>query len=841
MLDLNANYLVEAGAGTGKTACLVERIAQALDSGLYLPEGIAAITFTRQAAGELRSRLRQRLGSLPCLFVGTIHALCARILRDFPLEAGLSPNFRELEEAQELEGLSHTLLECWPQLQEPELEPASLWPALQILQQNGDLDFPGGDHRYGRIVDFLKEVRSKYRQQRLRQGLLSFQDLLQKALELACLPQVQQEFQLLLVDEFQDTDPLQTKLLQSLSQGRAGSLFLVGDPKQSIYRFRRADIRSYQLLRQSWTDRGGKLHELNLTRRSSPALCAWLNRSFRSLFPEQPGLLQAHYRPMTSLRPHTDAVPVYRLPCARARQEAEQVAAFILDRVRSGTHAFGDFLVLTVRNHPLRLYQTVFQEQGIPIQSPPRRGPLGARASSLLPLLRHLIDPQDKPVLVGVLRGPLFGHSDRELYQHVQQAGTLRPYPPGGGLPEVAASLQKLDNWRLAVRWLPPGAALAYLLRESGLAQLAIEEDSQAELQGLLDSMRRSGERGLTLSQAVHELMAQGVVNLPPCGFARHDVVRLLTVHKAKGLEARVVILAAPQAGLSKRVDSLVDDQRRGYLRLENVAEPPDWAQMETEEKQRASAEHTRLLYVAATRAQETLVVSLAGASSPWRDLEPFLVDAPLLPQARLEPVPTSRTVSSEPRLRSLEPSWRKLTVSSGRNLLKPALSAEVPDLDARDWGHLLHSLLERAAFLSDLELVNWGRWYCRHQPRLLKSLPRALGLLHEVRRSVLGEWMGQAQQLLVEVPFGVRSGRRLRFGTLDLALLRLDGWGLFDYKTDRQPVSTMATHYSRQMARYAQCWAQLCGRCPHYTGLFSLRELKLSVDLTPPGELEEE
>lgn len=841
MLDLDVNYLIEASAGTGKTACLVERIVQALQSRRYQAQGIAAVTFTRQAAGELRSRLRQKLPQQPLPFVGTIHALCAGLLREFPLEAGLTPNFRELDEVQEEAGLCQALRDGWVEFNETRLEPGLLLPALRVVQQNGDLEYPGGEDEYGRILRFLQRVRADYREQRLRQGELCFLDLLQKTLQVAHLPQVRQRWQLILVDEFQDTDPLQIQLLQRLTQDRPGSLFLVGDPKQSIYRFRRADMRTYQNLRQSWSTRGGRLHELNQTQRCTPALCSWLNDTFSSLFPQQPNSLQAHFTPMTSVRTATSAVPVYRMPCAQPRHEIQQVGAFILHRVKQGTHGFGDFMVLTVRNQPLRLYQEIFQHMGIPSLSPARRGPLGPGAASLLPLLRHLIDPQDKPVLVGVLRGPIFGHSDRELYQHVQQAGTIRPYPLGGGLATVAVSLQKLDNWRVAVRWLPPGAALAYLLEETGLGQLARREGYLAELDALLDSMRRSGERGLTLAQAVEELMSQGVVSLTQAGLGRKDVVRLLTVHKAKGLEARVVILAAPRSGLSQRVDSVVDDRRRGFLRIEQIAEPPDWRQMEALEKECISAEHLRLLYVAATRAQETLVVGLAGAQSPWRSLEPFLDAAPLLPQLQHEPIsaPTNEnTPASRP---VLDPGWRKVTISSGRTLLKPSLAAEVPGLDARDWGHLVHSLLERATDLTDLELVNWGRWYCRHQPKLLRALPQALGVVHEARRSPLGDWIRQSCECLVEVPFGVRSGRSLRFGTLDLALCRGDGWGLVDYKTDRQTLSVLATQYARQMARYAQCWTMLCQQTPRYAGLFSLREMKLSVDLTPPGELEEE
>ncbi len=819
------NILVEASAGTGKTHRLVERIVEGIRTGQFRAGRVAAITFTRKAASELRGRLRQELEILP--FVGTIHAFCAQLVRAFPVEAGLSHNFRELDEMEELEGLKSALSTCQRDL---DIEPRLLWSALQAVHQHGELDFPAVGHEYAKVVTVLLRAREDYRNHRLRHGLLSFQDLLHKALELATMETVQNLYDAFLVDEFQDTDPLQVELLLRLTRQRPGSLFLVGDPKQSIYRFRGADMRTYQALRRSWP---GSLEELNVTRRSTPELCRWLNRVFADLFPPQPSEAQAHYRALSSMRSPAATPPVYQLACAQPRHEAERIAGFILGAVRDGSHRFGDFLVLATRNRPLRLFYEVFQRLGIPCEAPLRRVPLSGWAAGLLPLLRHLVDPQDKAILVGVLRGPLFGYSDRELYQHVQLAGTLRPYPPEAGLPSIAASLQKLNEWRLRVRWLPPGAALAYLVEETGVAQLA----GPAELRGMQEALRRSGERGLTLAQAVTELMKLGVVELPRQGLDEDNCVRLLTIHKAKGLESRVVFLSSPQVAWSQTLEMVVDDNRKGFLCLKGVAQPPHWPELLAREKERAEAEQIRLLYVAATRARETLVVSRGGERSAWRPLEPYLEEAHPLPQPDLCAETPPSSGNRAPGQLVTHPSWRKVRLGEGRRLLKPVLEAEVPGLDARDWGHLVHSLLERAVGWPELDVEAWARWSNRNQPRMLGALPRALALVQAVRETQLSQWLRESEPVLVEVPFGHREGNRLRFGTVDLALRRGSGWGLIDYKSDRQTLEVLTEHYAGQMEKYAHCWSDILREITEYSGVFSIRELELSVDLTPPGK----
>ena len=651
--DLGANFLVEASAGTGKTHSLAARIVRGLVEGAYDVQNTVAVTFTRKAAAELRSRIRfglERAGAnaaleqLDGMLIGTVHAFCAWILRQFPVEVGVSPGFRELDELEDRRMRRRFLREAWDrpdghallrELRALDVEPRDLWAALDSIIDNDDVDYPasqtappdfsatwkevrrfaqflsdslppsdeaeptckilragrdliarvaGGHPRrvrdqvallsawdcdlapvkrywgkkrdeqnqrltpvleavatfrhsvatpflrawraynYGRIVPFLLEVRQRCRRERVNLALLSFSDLQTRSATLlrdcpSVRARMQEQVRHLFVDELQDSDPIQAEIYFLLAGPgprwtevvpRDGSLFLVGDPKQSIYRFRRADIGVYNTIRERLIATGGNIVSLETSFRSVPALCDWSNSAFSRLLPIEPDARQARFSALSPSVSSGSGPAVFRLASRSqryqdvSREESERIAQHIAGQVRDEhTHAWGDFLILTARKSEVRVYQQALNRLGIPSEAHCEEGALGSRAASFLPLLLHLADPQDNANLVGVLRGALFGHSDEELYLHVQSAGSLRPYPAASVGPaqvgSVHASLNRLDAWRLAVRWMPLGAAASLLLEETGLAVLAIAEGqrSLAELRGLVSSLRASGEAGL--------------------------------------------------------------------------------------------------------------------------------------------------------------------------------------------------------------------------------------------------------------------------------------------------------------------------------------------------------
>ena len=1006
--DLESNFLVEASAGTGKTHSLASRIVRGIVRGAYPVSRVAAVTFTRKAAAELSGRIRLELekagaatalAQFDQLFVGTVHSFCGRLLRQFPVQAGVSPGFRELEEGEDRRLRRHFVRSGWeePQgrsllrlLAEFDMGASDLWSGLDCLVNHGEVDFPAesvglpdfssawkvvdsfrdylvaimprvderqvtckllnlsqnlcrkigqahrdrlrdlirlvtpweseptvvklywGSHKeernrrvasvleavarfreqlvrpfltrcrvhlYGECLPFLSRVRQLYQKERHKLALLNFNDLLCVCVRMlrendSVRERLQEKFRHLFIDEFQDTDPIQAEIFFLLAGPgqhwlqvvpRPASLFLVGDPKQSIYRFRRADIQTYNAVRARILETGGKVVGLETSFRSRPALCEWVNRSFSNLLPPGPTAHQAHFAPLHSEQGEQAGAAVFQLTGAAPRyqeaptEEAEVIASRIQAWVcQEKTHAWGDFLILTARKLEVRVYQRALQRLEIPCQAVCEEGPLGARAASFLPLLRHLADPQDKANLVGVLRGPMFGHSDEELFGHVQTAGSLRPHPVMSSPPSsVAASLAKLDKWRLAIRWMPLGAAAQLLLDETGLASLAAAEIPVrlAELRGIVQSLRSSGEAGLTLAQGVAELVERGAVELPATTCGSSDVVRVMNVHKAKGLEARVVFLASPTAGFSLTADHVLTSHGEGFVCLRKFrkacAHPAQWASLEAEEMTYLQAEQRRFLYVAATRARETLIVGVWGGSHgsvsrPWLDLHPFLQDCPEMPRAFADSPTISATPSTTPsewqqlqegRESRRTPGWTRGSAAVGRPS-KPTLPPDHVKVDAQDWGRLIHRLLEaltRQPHLTREEFFRLGRWFCFDIPGLLEALPAALEALEHIKRSPLWDWLEDARDRLVEVPFGVKSRSRLLFGTIDLALRRDDGWGLIDHKTDRQRMDALVNSYARQVEQYAQSWSEVTEEPLRYSGLFGVREGQLSPDLTPP------
>lgn len=983
--DLETNFLVEAGAGSGKTYSLVSRLVAGLVRGTYQVQHLVVVTFTRKAAAELTARLRlelekagaqQALRDFPEMFVGTIHAFCGRILREYPVQAGITPAFREIEQKED-ELLQRAVLRASLNLPEGQrllrllkdfaAGAAELLPGLHAMCDRGELDFlepevavpdlsaawievdrlarsleplvpdcqeaeptckilslsqklllsarlsdrdsprdllrllgewetaPKAVKRYwgqkreeqnvalagvtplvddfrasvvlpqleawraylyGQCVPFLRKVRAACQEERRQQGLVSFHDLLRKSVDLLkrhpdVLATLQARFRHLCVDEFQDTDPLQAELFLMLAGERPGSLFLVGDPKQSIYRFRHADVRTYQKVRQHLLNGGGQTLALTTSFRSTPPICQWVNAVFERLLPPHSSPQQAAFSP---LHPHRgDTGPaLYRLTqhsgryTEVAQDEAGKIAAYI---AQSGQPP-GDFLILTSRRAEQLVYQRALRALGVPYQSGSEPMPLTPLGRDFLSLMLTLANPADSISLTGVLRGPFFGHSDRELFLHCRENGHIRLGVEESGLENVRESLHKLSRLREELRCLQPGAAVRVVIRDLGLTWLAGSE----ELTAMEDELSERGRSGLTLVQSVVELLEADLVQPGQLHSGQRKVVRVMNVHKAKGLEARVVFLAAPTQGLPLQVDSALTPDGSGLFCLRRhrklLAHPPDWARLAQEESEFLAAERIRLLYVAATRAQEVLVVggwsgTHGAAICPWLPLEEFLRESPELPMPpKLPPLPELPVLSAEEVLQRQQlaeesarrcrlPSWQRSSVTASNKIrgFRSTLPADPSHGEGKDWGDLVHKLLEQLVLHPQLqrpELENLARWFALERPHLAPYLEAALDLLDTVRASEFWQRVLQSNQRLAEVPFGRRSGNQILFGVIDLLLSNPEGWDIVDYKTDRKRVEELLAAYAPQLEEYAQSWTAVTGEAVTSTAIFGVREGKL-------------
>jgi len=716
-------------------------------------------------------------------------------------------------------------------------------------------------HLYAECLPFLLRVRKAAQEERRQLGLSNFQDLLGKCADLLrdhpeVVERLKQRFQHLFVDEFQDTDPLQAEILLRLASKsadesdwletcpRPASLFLVGDPKQSIYRFRHADMRMYYRVRQYLLDNQGELLQLTTSFRSNAPICSWINSVFSQLLPAQASSRQAAFAPLTAHHPGSGQPAILHLTLDSQRHtelpliEARQLAAYI----SASGYAPGDFLILTCRIGELAVYQKALQELGIPYRSSGEPRPLQAHGHSFLCLLRSLAHPGDSIALTSVLRGRFFGHSDAELFLHRQAGGELRLGPGQGGSETIKPSLAALESLSERIRSLGPGAAAHLVIAELGLHWL----DGYDELDAIADELSERGEAGLTLLQGVVELLEAGQIQPRNLHSGERDAVRILNVHKAKGLEARVVFLAAPAQGLPLQVDNLVTGDGFGAICLRRfrklLAHPRGWHELAEQELAYLTAERTRLLYVAATRAREMLVVSSwsgshAAANCPWVALAPFLKDCPQLeipspsnrylkPIQQLE-VPASRNAARE---RCRQASWKRSAVTTNNKTsgFRSTLPLEASEGQGKDWGDLIHRLLEYSVRHPDCsrdQLLQLARWFSLDTPQLAPYLEAALEVVARVQATDFWSAVRSAQQRLVEIPFGRREHSHLMLGIIDLLLSQPDGWDIVDYKTDRKRMQDLLAAYARQIEEYARSWNTITGETVRSAGIFSIRE----------------
>ncbi|MEZ5236672.1 MAG: UvrD-helicase domain-containing protein [Acidimicrobiales bacterium] len=501
-------------------------------------------------------------------------------------------------------------------------------------------------------------------------GLLEFHDLLVLARSMlrhspTARQALHRRYRHLLLDEFQDTDPLQIELAVLVATAVAdpgsarwsslevepGRLFFVGDPKQSIYRFRRADISLFLEARDRF-GRDGGLARLNANFRTVGPVLDWVNGLFGTLMPdEQPGR-QPAYEPLRAMRQPCDGIDHRPLllggphldRAARAadvrRAEAADVAATIADVIARpdawpvGEEGGGwrparlsDVTILLPARTSLPYLREALDGAAIPYRL--ATGTLvydTQEVRDVLAVLRAVDDPSDELALVAALRSPLYACSDVELYRFRRAGGRwdLRSEPPDGLPADQPVSLAFahlrslwLDRW-----WHSPSELLGRVLRERHGFLLGFGAPRPADvwrrLRFLVDQARAfedAGGGGLRafLDWAALQGADGAAVHEPLLPELDEDAVRIMTMHGAKGLEFPITILSgmSTAAGGSRRgVSVLWGEDGSPELRLSKTLATEFHEPRADLEAEMDRFEKLRLLYVAATRARDHLVVS---------------------------------------------------------------------------------------------------------------------------------------------------------------------------------------------------------------------------------------
>ncbi len=508
------------------------------------------------------------------------------------------------------------------------------------------------------ILPLVEAFVRQYAERRRLAGTAEFDDLLIWSRDLLrdqaeVRAYFQQRFTCVLVDEFQDTDPLQVEIVLYLTSGDQvttdwrelqplpGRLFVVGDPKQSIYRFRRADIAIYEWVTTRVLAEG--LLRIKQNFRSVPNVIDWVNDVFGRLILEIEGV-QPQYGPLVSARADNrhghPSVVLIQGQAERAdeqRQEEARLLAGAIERLVKEERwiveenkterpaLWRDVAILLPSRTGIEHYERALAAREIPFRHEGGRSFFDRQeVRELISCLRAIDDPTDRLSLVAALRSGAFGCSDDEIYRFVRGGGVLDIRIPSDAhvaeVNEALATLRRLHDRRGRIT-LP--RFIGEVLDETRLVEYALTlpqgQQAAANLLKVADQARafsgvragglRAFVRWLATSSGGHADEADAAV-----AESRDDVVRILTIHGAKGLEFPIVALANLNTDRASRSPFAIPDPNSGRLALSvgtkgSEFKTPNFDQDLEREKLHDEAEQGRLLYVAATRARDYLIV----------------------------------------------------------------------------------------------------------------------------------------------------------------------------------------------------------------------------------------
>lgn len=750
-IGAHGRVFVAAGAGTGKTTVLVERFTNAvIDEGVDIGS-LLVITYTEKAAGELRSRIRNRLvehgrpdlaRDLDGAWISTIHGFCRRMLGTYPLQAGVDPRFRVLTDPQarviQGEAFTEALREFCGEdepdrwqllatygadrlrtmlvtvydtlrsagrplvLEQGELEPVATGidelveaaktllgdpgstpsqrdaataalelvtgtPSTEALVELDAIKARGDragalnaactrvagaalEELAARDRELLQELldlfAGRYAEAKQSEAALDFEDLQLRVRDLLASDEdvrarESQRFRAVMVDEFQDTNRLQTEILDGLTGGAEVDLFSVGDEFQSIYGFRHADVAVFREQRHA-ADVG---LSLTLNYRSRPEVIAAVNELFGATFGDEFVRLDpaaGYGSPL--LGPAFELLVTDKKAVSDEwrRSEARHVARRVRELVDAGAATPGEVVLLFAAGTDAEQYEEELEAVGLPTYRTAGSNYYGQQqVVDLLSYLRLLHNRFDDEALLTVLASPFVGVSNDALV--LIRADAVRQ-PIFRAIERSTPADLAVDDRRLVAAFRQRYDRLVAESGRLGLQELCerilVEHDYDLAVLARRDGARRyanlrklarlAGEyeelRGSDLEGFVRFIAEQEAVGARETDAVSQeegaDAVRLMTIHAAKGLEFKVVIVADTGRQKPAPADILcLSDGRFGF----KVAHPATGVRVDTatykdvkETREQADREERlRLYYVAMTRAMERLIVS--GSIDPGK------------------------------------------------------------------------------------------------------------------------------------------------------------------------------------------------------------------------------
>ena len=809
----------------------------------------------------------------------------------------------------EMSKTPETVLNRWPEekgkeIKEKmlELQDKFIKPALKSWQE----------YSHEPLVKFIKKGAEFYRDRRKMHSILNFGDLLTMTSDLLknnseVRKYFKRKFTHILVDEFQDTDPIQAEIIFFLTGKdtnetdwknivpEKGALFLVGDPKQSIYRFRRADIDIYNTVKDIFSSEGCEVLELYINKRSLPFMQELIASVFMKILPagDREASLnkyQAKYSPLITDKcveegydfglienniPKTDKAKASEIASLDAAKISDWIYRSVnedklkLQRTENEINAgltekpeYADFLILTKMRKNLGLYARALEKNGIPYNI---SGGLvfneSLELNEILKLFKAIDDDRDPISLVTALRGLQFGISDDSLYKFKQAGGNFYYYSSApSGFPDFEEAFKRLRAYREIVNKNEPVCAAEEIIEKSGILPLGLSGKEGLTRAGniykamelLKDFDAKKIVTFYDLIKNMEEILKNKEIESMSLLASKKNVVRLMNLHKAKGLEAAVVILADPM-GESRyfepqyHISRTKDKKAKGYFSInrptsvftnEVLGIPPDWENKIDEEKKYEEAEKRRLEYVAVTRAKNILAVSTYREGTKikaWEILYDFLESARKIELSKnvdiikIEKLDISRSQweiekdrirENLNKIRSTTYNINNVTSEAKENFIFSSVTGG----RGAKWGSISHKAVELACGGEYEKIKVLSKKWVEEAGLEAKLADELIILVDNFMGSSLWERINSASRKLFETPFAVKSDTTFLYGVIDLVFKENNKWVIVDYKTDDFEANRQRkSAYSKQLDLYRKYWEGITGEEVSETILYKL------------------
>ncbi|MAE96238.1 MAG: hypothetical protein CL910_16420 [Deltaproteobacteria bacterium] len=590
--------LVLAGAGSGKTRVLTHRIAYLIGACGIPPESLLAVTFTNKAAGEMRDRVEKILGpDGRGVWLSTFHSTCVRILRREINHLGRARSFVIYDDSDSVGMVKEAMRRHSfdPKTQDARRVRWSIdqcknagWLPAEAAEKANDLDAEQTAELYATYQKLLADANA-----------LDFGDLLLLTVELferfpEVLRHYQERWQYVLVDEYQDTNRVQYQLVNQLARPQR-NLCVVGDPDQSVYGWRGADIRNILDFERDYSD--ARVVKLERNYRSTQRILAGADAVVENN-PDRPP------KKMTAEGGEGDPIVLYQ--ARDERDEASYVVRQILEAAREGERSYGQCAVFYRTNAQSRPVEEELLKYDVPyVVVGGVRFYDRAEVKDALSYLRLAVNPQDDMALRRIVNRPARGIGKTTVERAAALASErslplldgLRLYAEGSGgrvRGKVAEFLKLVDGLQRGLPAWEPADAIAAALDQSGYMR-ALERENTPEAESRVENLREllvsaedfeAANRGPEdEGRSLVELFLDQVALVSDLDSAemRDDRVSLMTAHSAKGLEFPVVFLIGMEEGVFPHQGSMRDD--------------------------RSVEEERRLCYVGMTRAMEELTL----------------------------------------------------------------------------------------------------------------------------------------------------------------------------------------------------------------------------------------